>query len=799
MRFVNLDSWKIARAALLLLGLSGGCPLAGEPPGKPQATLPILTTAAAVHGLTPSESKRGYPVRLRAVCVVCFPTWHGFFVNDGSTGVYVETKDQVPLTSRIHTGSLLEIEGFTGPGDFSPIVDRAIVRVLGEAALPATRPVSLDRLSTGAEDGQWIEIEGTVRWADTSNTMVTLVVASGQAQVDVMTPNYGKKQYLRLIDARVRIRGTAGPVFNQRRQLVGVNMYTPSLDDVRVLEPAPADPFALPVKSVRDVFAFTPGACPDHRVRIRGVVTARWPAKAFFITDGIQGASVLSEQKTPVEPGDIVDVVGFPSLGDHTPSIHEAIFRRLGSGPSPASRQVTAKEALSGDFDGDLVRIDARLIQQERSADQYTLLLDSGGIVFSATLQADGADPRLDALRDGGLLQLSGICTITETQAARHFRVPKAFQILLRSSRDAVVLQQPSWWTGGRVLVLLAICVLAILVGTLWVAALKRRVRERTETIRATLEATADAILVVDHAGRIVAHNQKLATMWGVPEAILKVLDHYHMLDFVKCQLKDPEGFINKVRAAYANTKAKTDDVVEFKDGRVFERHSEPQTVQGKNVGRVWGYRDVTEVREWTRHLQELACVDSLTGIRNRRTIFEFLSSELAREQRSGDPLTVIMADLDGFKKINDHHGHAAGDAVLKETAHRLRAAMRVSDAIGRYGGEEFLIVLPGCDEDSARFRAEEFRCIVEGRPVTWDMGELGVTCSFGVSWTRDGMSDMAQLLQEADAALYRAKQAGRNCVATLETGPARTLSGISGSLSAEAGGIAQQTQLGSR
>ena len=239
--------------------------------------------------------------------------------------------------------------------------------------------------------------------------------------------------------------------------------------------------------------------------------------------------------------------------------------------------------------------------------------------------------------------------------------------------------------------------------------------------------------------------------------------------------------------------------MVEFKDGRVFERHSEPQTVQGKNVGRVWGYRDVTEVREWTRHLQELACVDSLTGIRNRRTIFEFLSSELAREQRSGDPLTVIMADLDGFKKINDHHGHAAGDAVLKETAHRLRAAMRVSDAIGRYGGEEFLIVLPGCDEDSARFRAEEFRCIVEGRPVTWDMGELGVTCSFGVSWTRDGMSDMAQLLQEADAALYRAKQAGRNCVATLETGPARTLSGISGSLSAEAGGIAQQTQLGSR
>ena len=142
---------------------------------------------------------------------------------------------------------------------------------------------------------------------------------------------------------------------------------------------------------------------------------------------------------------------------------------------------------------------------------------------------------------------------------------------------------------------LFAISVLAILLGTLWVVALRRRVRERTETIRATLEATADGILVVDHAGKIVANNQKFATMWAVPEAILKLLDHYHILDFVKSQLKDPEGFINKVRAAYANTKAKTDDVIEFKDGRVFERLSRPQTMDGEIVGRVWSFRDITE------------------------------------------------------------------------------------------------------------------------------------------------------------------------------------------------------------
>jgi diguanylate cyclase (GGDEF)-like protein len=773
----DLDSLKITRAALFLLSIPSGYLLCGEPPGARQGVLPTLTTAAAVHGLSPLESKRQYPVHLRAVCVVCFPGWHGFFVNDGSTGVYVETKNQILLTDAIHTGSMLEVEGVTGPGEFSPIVDQASVRVLGEGALPSARHVGLDRLSTGIEDGQWIEVEGTVRSADTSNTMLTLVVASGQLEVAVMTPRYDEKQYPRLIDARVRVRGTAGPIFNQRRQLIGVNMYTPSLAEFRVLEPAPPDPFVLPARTVRSAFEYTPGTGPDRRVRIRGTVTARWPGKAFFITDGIQGASVLSAQTTPLEPGDVVDVIGFAVLGGYTPTLHEAVFRKLGSESPPAPRPVTAKEALSGNFDADLVRIDARLIQLKRTTDQYTFLLDSGGAVFSAILQADESDHQLDGLRDASRLQVTGVCTVTETQASRHFRVPTAFQILLRSPRDAVLLEASSWWTTKRILVLLGICLLMILGGTLWVVSLKKRVQERTETIRATLEATADGILVVDSAGKIVAHNQKFDAMWAVQEPIGKLIDHRLLSDFVKSRLKDPVAFISTFATVYADPKVKTDDLLEFKDGRVFERHSEPQTVKGRNVGRVWGFRDVTELRERNRQLQELARMDGLTGIRNRRSIFEFLSTEMARAQRGGDSLTVIMADLDGFKKINDYFGHVAGDAVLRETAQRLRSCIRPSDAVGRYGGEEFLIVLPGCDQDSARSRAEELRCTVEGRPVAWEMREIGITCSFGVAGTRDGIYDLRQLLPDADAALYRAKQKGRNRVSLADADGAGAIS----------------------
>ena len=450
-----------------------------------------MTTAAAVHGLSTAEAKRRYPVRLRAICVVCFPDWHGFFVHDGSSGVYVETKDQALLTDRIHPGTVLEIEGVSGPGDFAPVVDRALLRVVGEAPVPPPRYVSIDRLSTGVEDGQWIEIEGTVRSTDNSNTMLTLIVASGQLQVSVMTPKCDETRYRRLIDARVRVSGATGPVFNQRRQLVGVDMYTPSLDQVRVVDAAPADPFALPVKAVREVFAFAPNAGPDRRVRIRGVVTARFPGKATFITDGIQGASVLDAPTASLEPGDRVDVVGFPALGDYTPTLHEAAIRKLGSGPPPKPRSVTATEALSGDLDGDLVRIDGRLVAQKRTTNQYTFLLDSGGTLFPATLQADLAGGQSPELRDGSRLQLTGICTITETQAYRHYRVPKAFQILLRSPLDIGVLQQSSWWTPQHTLYVLAATSLTVLCAFLWAIALRRRVQHQTSTIQAQLAEAA--------------------------------------------------------------------------------------------------------------------------------------------------------------------------------------------------------------------------------------------------------------------------------------------------------------------
>ncbi len=165
--------------------------------------------------------------------------------------------------------------------------------------------------------------------------------------------------------------------------------------------------------------------------------------------------------------------------------------------------------------------------------------------------------------------------------------------------------------------------------------------------------------------------------------------------------------------------------------------------------------------------LRVQATHDALTGLHNRASILETLQNELARSGREGQPLAVLIADLDRFKQVNDACGHQAGDAVLRETARRMKTALRRYDALGRYGGEEFLIVLPGCGADSAYRQAERIRQAVAAGAIQSCGSHLHVSCSIGMAY-RDApaVDDASALIREADVALYVAKNLGRNQVA---------------------------------
>ena len=164
--------------------------------------------------------------------------------------------------------------------------------------------------------------------------------------------------------------------------------------------------------------------------------------------------------------------------------------------------------------------------------------------------------------------------------------------------------------------------------------------------------------------------------------------------------------------------------------------------------------------------LREQATTDSLTKTWNRRTILEILDNELARSHRESRPVGVVVGDLDRFKLVNDTHGHLAGDKVLVEVSRRLKASCRSYDSIGRYGGEEFLLILPGCDGDSAECQAERMRVELESHPIEVDGISMEITCSFGVTTVLGNSTVSSEdAIRAADSALYKAKDAGRNCV----------------------------------
>ena len=168
---------------------------------------------------------------------------------------------------------------------------------------------------------------------------------------------------------------------------------------------------------------------------------------------------------------------------------------------------------------------------------------------------------------------------------------------------------------------------------------------------------------------------------------------------------------------------------------------------------------------------ERLATTDGLTGLMNRRSLNAQLAARVREAQRYRRPLSLVLLDIDHFKKVNDTHGHPAGDAVLRGVAAVARAQARETDLVARYGGEEMALVLPETDAGGASTIAERLRAAVEGTAHATEHGTLRVTVSVGVATWPGGGQTPDELLTTADRALYRAKQTGRNRV---EAGPGK-------------------------
>lgn len=286
----------------------------------------------------------------------------------------------------------------------------------------------------------------------------------------------------------------------------------------------------------------------------------------------------------------------------------------------------------------------------------------------------------------------------------------------------------------------------------------------------ATLEATDNGILVTSEYGRVIRTNTQFTTMWHLPAGIVSLGDEKVMLAHVKEQLIDPEQFIGDIEGVYESVHLESEDLLDFKDGRVFFRCSRPMVVDGRFCGRVWSFRDITEQRNAQEKIHRLAMTDTLTDLANRNQFNQRFEKNLDLAQREQKNLALMMVDLDKFKHINDTYGHPVGDAVLRDIANVLLRHCRKTDIVARLGGDEFAIVSVFPKDRTAAYQVAE-RIIGElQEPVDAAGHNLSVAMSIGICFYPDDAETVEDMIYKADVALYAAKKSGHNLIRCYES-----------------------------
>jgi len=279
--------------------------------------------------------------------------------------------------------------------------------------------------------------------------------------------------------------------------------------------------------------------------------------------------------------------------------------------------------------------------------------------------------------------------------------------------------------------------------------------------LAATLESTADGILVTDLAGRIRHCNRRFADLWGVPQDLLTNRQDDALLDWMRRSVTDPATYMRRLAAVEEATMLQASDVLELHSGKVIERITLPQCSGGRPIGRVFSFRDITDRIAATQRIEKLSHTDPLTGLPNRSLLGERIERALALAQREGAPFALLLLNLDHFKHINDTLGHAFGDRVLVEVAERLTAGVRQIDTVARLGADEFVLLAQRSDAAGAEAAARRVMEALQ-RPFTLDGMSFTVTASLGIALHPADGSDMDGLLGRADAAMREVKQAGR-------------------------------------
>ena len=375
---------RVAEGLSLIVVLVAGVVSVGAKVQSPPADkpLPALTHVDQIRRLSPEQASLGYPVVVRGVITMDAPA-PDFFVQDATAGIYVEGSVSPKFPHLL--SQFVEIEGVTGPGKFAPVIRETKFRVLAEGVLPKAQLFSFSELENGQQDSQWAQVRGIVRSAaidrgSWQEPVLAMRVASEGGEFNVRVPITREQNFSSWVDSEVLIEGVCGSLYNANRQLTGILFYVPRLSFIRVEAAATEVPLS-------ELLRFSPAEGTRHRVRVRGIVGYQQPGNALFLQSQGKGLRVLTQQGTPLEVGDLVDVLGFPAMGESAPILEDAVFHRLGHEKAPEPMKLNLNVPWE-QFDGAVVTTEAKLINRQAQPDGLRLMLQRGDMFFDATLSA---------------------------------------------------------------------------------------------------------------------------------------------------------------------------------------------------------------------------------------------------------------------------------------------------------------------------------------------------------------------------------------------------------------------------
>jgi signal transduction histidine kinase len=446
-----------------------------------------LSPVRELRDVSPEQAAKRLPVRLRGVVTFCDSRADlGLFVHDSTGSIYIKIGEG---TNNVKAGDFVEIEGKTGPGDFVPVVNSDSVSILGRRTLPAPKPTSYEELATGSEDSQWVEVRGDIRAVVPSAQGHTLVELLTEGQrLSALVTHFDIADPEKLIGATVRVKGVCRTRFNNRRQMRAPFLSVTSADEIVIDTPAPSEVVEVPLTQL---FQFNSAGYYGKRVKVRGLVTAQNKG-SLFVQDKGASLSVKTHQTDAFSPGDFVSVTGFPQVGQYSPTLEDAVVRLVGHSNPPEPVDARIDQLPSEDYDGVLVRLRGRLVNRVQRADEEILVLESENSIISARLYSTNTES-LTGLKKGSQLELTGICMAqpTENWTPSIPTPPESFRLLLRSPKDAVVIQNPPWWTLSRLLWTLGAMTVILLAGFAWAFVLNRRVRQQTAIIQQKIQREA--------------------------------------------------------------------------------------------------------------------------------------------------------------------------------------------------------------------------------------------------------------------------------------------------------------------